>query len=196
MGVPQGQAPWPSCGLRPSRILSETVPGDRPASRRAECDRHRRRRDERGLPRRSVGEQTAVSDKLIEHARKTALARPTPAEGQCEFAELLYRSSRPSLALGGRTFASAVPKWVLQAVSHRFEYHITLLQGVIGATEVARCAASPRTIALLKERLVLGASRLHIGRHCGGYRGKSYERKTHMILVACLWATPEHEGVS
>ena len=96
----------------------------------------------------SVGEQAAAHDKLIEHARKTALARLTPAESQCEFAELLYRSSRPSLALGGRTFTSAVPKWVLQAVSHRFEYHITLLQGVIGATEVARCAASPRTIAL------------------------------------------------
>ena len=54
---------------------------------------------------------------------------------------------------------------------------------------MARCAASPRTIALLKERLVLGASRLHIGRHCGGYRGKSYEGKTHMILLTCLWGT-------
>ena len=74
----------------------------------------------------SVGEQTAVSDKLIEHARKTALARLTPAESQCEFAELLYRSSRPSLALNGRTFPSAVPKWVLQAVSHRFNYHVAL----------------------------------------------------------------------
>ena len=109
----------------------------------------------------SVGEQATAHDKLVEHARKTALARLTPAESQCEFAELLYRSSRPSLALNGRTFPSAVPKWVLQAVSHRFEYIITLLQGVIGATEVARCAASPRTIALLKERLVLGASGLH-----------------------------------
>jgi hypothetical protein len=28
---------------------------------------------------------------------------------------------------------------------------------------------------------------LHIGRHCGGYRAKSYEGKTHMILPRCLW---------
>jgi hypothetical protein len=40
---------------------------------------------------------------------------------------------------------------------------------------MARCAAPQRTIALLKERLVLGASRLHVGRHRGGYRGKPYE---------------------
>ena len=46
---------------RPSRILSETAPGDRPASRRAECDRHKWRHDERGLPGRFRRRQTAVS---------------------------------------------------------------------------------------------------------------------------------------
>jgi hypothetical protein len=30
---------------------------------------------------------------------------------------------------------------------------------------------------------------LHIGRHRDGYRGKSYEGKTHMILLTCLWGT-------
>ena len=75
-----------------------------------------------------------------------------------------------------------MPPWILHAVSHRFEYHIALLQGVIGATELARCAAAPRTIALLPERLVLGASLLQIGRQSGRYRDKSYESKTHVIL--------------
>src|SRR5262249_48089243 len=72
-------------------------------------------------------------------------------------------------ALGLRRwlFARPVPKWVLQAVPHRFEYRPALLHGVIGAIELARHAAFPRTIAKLKERLVLGASRLHIGRQSG-----------------------------
>ena len=50
MGVSQGRAPWRSCGSRPSRTWSGAAPGDRPASRREGCDRHRRRRDERCLP--------------------------------------------------------------------------------------------------------------------------------------------------
>jgi hypothetical protein len=33
-----------------SNFVSEAAPGDRPASRRVECDRHRRRRDARCLP--------------------------------------------------------------------------------------------------------------------------------------------------
>src|SRR6516162_7465109 len=49
MEARQGRARWRSCGSRPSRTWSETAPGDRPASRRARCDPHRWRRDERGL---------------------------------------------------------------------------------------------------------------------------------------------------
>src|SRR5262249_33671953 len=48
--APSDQGPWRSLDSRPSRILSETAPGDRPASRRVECDPHRRPHDERGLP--------------------------------------------------------------------------------------------------------------------------------------------------
>jgi hypothetical protein len=58
-----------------------------------------------------------------------------------------------------------------------YEIDLTaLFQGLIRATELARRAAAPRTIAFLEERLVLSASRLHIGCQCGGYRDKSYER--------------------
>ena len=71
------------------------------------------------------------------------------------------------------------PKWVFEAVSKRFDYRPTLLQGFIGATELARDAAFSRTIALLKERLVLGASRLNIGRQRGGNRRKPYDGNTH-----------------
>src|SRR6516164_7675746 len=45
----QDRAPWRSCGSRPSRTWSETAPGDRPASRRGECDPRRWRRDARCL---------------------------------------------------------------------------------------------------------------------------------------------------
>ena len=48
--VSQDRAPWRSCGSRPSRTWSGTAPGDRPASRRAECDRHKWRHDEASLP--------------------------------------------------------------------------------------------------------------------------------------------------
>jgi hypothetical protein len=68
------------------------------------------------------------------------------------------------LALRRRLSARPVPKWVFEAVSQRFEYHPTLLQGIKGATELAWHTAFPRTITALKERLVLGASRLHIER--------------------------------
>jgi hypothetical protein len=62
------------------------------------------------------------------------------------------------------------------------------MYGLIGAIELARYAAAPRTIALLPERLVLGASRLQIGRESGGYRDKAYEGKTHVILpIAARW---------
>jgi hypothetical protein len=50
MAAPQDRAPWQPCGLRPSRHLEfhwELHPEDRPASRRAECDRHTSRRDGR-----------------------------------------------------------------------------------------------------------------------------------------------------
>ena len=48
--------------------------------------------------------------------------------------------------------------------------------------ELAWHATFPRAIAALKERLVLGASRLHIGHQSGRYRDESYEGKTHAIL--------------
>ena len=87
-----------------------------------------------------------------------------------------------ALAFRRRLLSRPVPPRILHAVSGWCEYHPTLLQGVKGAIELTRRAAAPRTIALLKERLVLGASRLHVGRQSGGYRDKSYEGKTHVAL--------------
>ena len=47
------------------------------------------------------------------------------------------------LDLPCRLSARPVPPWVLHAESGRFEYHIALLQGVIGATELARYTTAP-----------------------------------------------------
>jgi hypothetical protein len=57
--------------------------------------------------------------------------------------------------------------------------------------QLSRLGTPPIRAQFLEERLVLGASRLHIGRHCGGYRGKSYEGKTNMI---CLWGDSPARG--
>jgi hypothetical protein len=98
----------------------------------------------------------------------------------------------PTFPLRCRLFARPAPPWVFHAVSVRFEYHVTLLQGFIGAIEPARRAAAPRTIAVLEEGLPLGVSRLHVGRYCGGYHGKSYEDRTHTIAPGC--AFPSHDA--
>jgi len=57
-----------------------------------------------------------------------------------------------------------------------------LLPSAIRTIEVAtrpKASHASRAIALLEERLVLGASRLHIGRQRGGYCDESYDDKSH-----------------
>jgi len=75
--------------------LSETAPGDRPASRRVECNRHKWRRDEggyqvgvrrRGAP--SRGPSGAVADSLDE--AKAAFRRVWDAHGQQRAEKLDY----------------------------------------------------------------------------------------------------------
>ena len=109
-----------------------------------------------------------------------------------------YLTAIASLTLGVRRRLSArpMPKWVFEAVSKRFDYRPTLLHGFIGATELARDAAFSRTIALLKERLVLGASRLNIDRQRGGNRRKPYDGNTHYgpsLALCAMMLLTEHE---
>jgi hypothetical protein len=77
-GVWHGRAPWRSCGSRPSEILL-TAPGDRPACRRVECDPHRWRRDDRGLPGRVRRRATRRTwERMIAHRPPVRCSGPLP----------------------------------------------------------------------------------------------------------------------